>query len=198
MTGIEFVKVDSMYEYHVRVSFVNGTTKEIPAGSQLFSPTTFPPNPPSKISSAANYTAEVSPTSEMMFSEGSDDQSITVVITRAGSRTWCGGIAVHGDYKTQRYLTGRLLLMVALNANDIITTSATVTIPIRINRRQVSNFETYYQTFASTLVITLRIPRRPDERVDLDDPDADLTIEPFHLFEADEEEWVPWVKEDRP
>ena len=85
-----------------------------------------------------------------------------------------------------------------LNANDIITTSATVTIPIRINRRQVSNFETYYQTFASTLVITLRIPRRPDERVDLDDPDADLTIEPFHLFEADEEEWVPWVKEDRP
>jgi len=79
---------------------------------------------------------------------------------------------------------------------DIVTTtSAAVTIPIEIDRRQITNFETYYQTLANSLWITLETPRSMDETVDPDDPSAEPPFSWGPEFEDDEEPWVPWERE---
>ena len=83
-----------------------------------------------------------------------------------------------------------------IQSHEIVTTtSAAVTIPIRVGRLQITNFETYYQTLANSLSIVLETPRTEDERVDPDDPSAEPPSTWGPEFEDDEEPWVPWVKE---
>ena len=78
-----------------------------------------------------------------------------------------------------------------IQSGDIVTTtSAAVTVPIEVDRRQVTNFETYYQTIANSLQIMLEIPGTEGESVDPDDPSAEIPIwDP--VFAEDEEPWVP-------
>jgi len=70
-----------------------------------------------------------------------------------------------------------------------------VTIPIVIDRRQITNFETYYETLANSLSIGLETPRTEDEKVDPDDPSAEQSPTWGPEFADDEEPWVPWVRE---
>ena len=81
-----------------------------------------------------------------------------------------------------------------IQARDIVTTSAAVTIPIVIDRRQITNFETYYETLANSLSIRLETPRTADESVDPDHPSAEQLPTWGPEFADDEEPWVPWVK----
>ena len=82
-----------------------------------------------------------------------------------------------------------------IQASDIVTTtSAAVTIPVEVNRRQITNFETYYQTLANSLSIMLEIPRTDGETVDPDDPSAEVHNNWGPKFTDDEEPWVPWEK----
>ena len=76
-----------------------------------------------------------------------------------------------------------------LQANEIVTTSATVTIPIEVGRQLAPNFETYYQTIAGALVINLQTE---EDHVDPDVPSPEFTFDQGQWFEHDEEEWVPW------
>jgi len=82
-----------------------------------------------------------------------------------------------------------------IQSHEIVTTTSTaVTIPIQVDRRQITNFETYYQTLANSLSIMLETPRAEDETVNPDDPSAGPPSNWGPEFEDDEEPWVPWVK----
>ena len=83
-----------------------------------------------------------------------------------------------------------------IQASDIVTmTSAAVTIPVEVNRRHITNFETYYLALANSLSITLEIPRTDGDMVDPDDPSAGVQNNWGPKFADDEEPWVPWEKE---
>ncbi|KAG8216388.1 hypothetical protein J3R82DRAFT_6492 [Butyriboletus roseoflavus] len=88
-----------------------------------------------------------------------------------------------------------------IEANKVVTTtSAPFTIPIDVDVRHPPTFETYYQTLANSLVITLQTLGE-EEDVDPDDPltfDEDLFTGWGPQFEDDEEAWVPWEKEVPP
>lgn len=84
-----------------------------------------------------------------------------------------------------------------IQASKIVTsTSARFTIPIELDDTHITNFDTYYQTLANQLTITLNIPRAVDEEADLDDPPSehDFGFGWDQLIEDDEEAWVPWEK----
>jgi len=82
-----------------------------------------------------------------------------------------------------------------IQSHKIVTmTSAPVTIPIKIDHRQISNFETYYQTLANSLRITLETPCTADGTVDPDDPSAEVPSSWGPDFPDDDEPWVPWEK----
>ena len=78
-----------------------------------------------------------------------------------------------------------------LQANETVTMNATVTIPVEVDHQLVPNFETYYQTIASALVISLRTE---EDRVDPDVPSPPPIFNIGQWFEEDEEEWIPWVR----
>jgi len=81
-----------------------------------------------------------------------------------------------------------------IQSRKIVTTSAAINIPIKIDRRQISNFETYYQTLANSLRIKLETPRTVDETVNPDDPSAEVPPSWGPDFPEDDEPWVPWEK----
>ena len=76
----------------------------------------------------------------------------------------------------------------------VTTTSAAVIIPVAVDRGQVSNFETYYQTLGNSLRITVETPRSEDDSVDPDDPSVGVPPSWAPEFGDDEEPWVPWEK----
>jgi hypothetical protein len=177
---------------------------------------------------------------------GSEDQVVTVVITRTGpARTFTAPLAIRGcvdptqssrwavehdmlrpepvhrstrilrsmvedveDAKRNRWKAscsggGDATISIAMpnstfdeiQSHEIVTTTSTaVTIPIQVDRRQITNFETYYQTLANSLSIMLETPRAEDETVNPDDPSAGPPSTWGPEFEDDEEPWVPWVK----
>ncbi|KAF8122560.1 hypothetical protein EV363DRAFT_1554195 [Boletus edulis] len=255
--SIETIDVESIYEYFIRISFANGTTEHLSAGFTGFQPLYDPTDArqvlnsetvglkamrvPGEYSPITNYTAQIS---SLVFIEGSDDQVVTIVITRTGpARIFTAPLTVRGCveptfsskwaveyditipdsqpmHRPGYVLRSRLedvqdakrnswghpcsfsrdgTVITMPNSTDdgiqsheiVTTTSAAVTIPIKIDRRQISNFETYYQTLANSLQITLETPRTADETVDPDDPSAEVR-EPD--FPDDDEPWVPWEK----
>ncbi|KAG6379611.1 hypothetical protein JVT61DRAFT_10119 [Boletus reticuloceps] len=219
--SIEIIDIESIYEYFIRISFANGTTEYMSAGFTGFQPL-YDPTDTRRISS-------------LVFTEGSDDQVVTIVITRTGPAriftaplmvricvepTFSSKWAVEPGYVLRSTLEdvqdakrnswrppcsfGRdSTVSIAMpNSTDdeiqshkiVTTTSAAVTIPIKIYRRQISNFETYYQTLANSLRITLETPRTVDETVNPDDPSAEVPPSRHPDFPDDDEPWVPWEK----
>ncbi|KAG8216422.1 hypothetical protein J3R82DRAFT_6527 [Butyriboletus roseoflavus] len=77
-----------------------------------------------------------------------------------------------------------------IQANKVVTTtSAAFTISINVDDTHIPNFETYYQTLANSLTITLETPRREDEDVDPDDPSGERDFGWGPRFEDDEKAW---------
>ncbi|KAI9568061.1 hypothetical protein HD554DRAFT_2039155 [Boletus coccyginus] len=221
---VEMVNVEFMYEDFIRVPFSNGTTEEISVGHTSFQPLYNPADTPQRPSSETigleprhfgvprkdppitNYTAQVS---GLAFTQGSEDQAVTVVITRTGpARTFTAPLTDQYPDPNVFYVLHRRMLkqdaeginlgvsadvmsrsltmpnstLSEIQSGDIVTTtSAAVTIPIEIDRRQITNFETYYQTLANSLWITLETPRSVDETVDPDDLSAELPFLGFSL-----------------
>ncbi|KAF8551405.1 hypothetical protein OG21DRAFT_287686 [Imleria badia] len=264
-SNIELSDVEFMYEYFIRVPFANGTTEEILAGltsfQPLYDPTDTLRGPSSEAialepthlgatlkDSPINYTAQVS---DLVFTEGSENQVVTVVITRTGpARTFTAPLTIQACVQTthsskwaveygmrgsgllrspgyvlrstpedvqarekmrHRWIpscrgrsdgTGVSVTMPnstsdEIQSGDVVTTtSAAVSIAVAVDRLQVANFETYYQTLANSLRITLETPRSEDESVNPDDPSAEVpsTWGPEPKFGDDEEPWVPWEK----
>ncbi|KAF8122559.1 hypothetical protein EV363DRAFT_1456389 [Boletus edulis] len=264
--SMEVINIESIYEYFIRVSFANGTTEDISAGFTGFQPLYDPADTqiPSlktvelkamhvpangEYSPGTNYTARIS---GLVFTEGSDDQVVTIVITRTGpariftapltvrgcveptfSSKWAVeyDITMSGSHSMHRpgYVLrstledvqdaeqnswgypcffsrdGSVSITMPNSTDDeiqsykiVTTTSAAVTIPIKIDRRHISNFETYYQTLANSLQITLETPCTVDEIVDLDDPYAEDPSGWGPDFPDDDEPWVPWEKAAAP
>ncbi|KAF8434604.1 hypothetical protein L210DRAFT_3649099 [Boletus edulis BED1] len=256
--SIETIDVESIYEYFIRISFANGTTEHMSAGFTGFQPLYDPTDTrqvlnsetvglkamPGEYSPVTNYTAQIS---SLVFTEGSDDQVATIVITRTGpARIFTAPLTVRGcveptfsskwaveyditipnsqpmhrpryvlrstpenvqDRKLNSWRPSYLFnrdgtaITMPNSTNDeiqsheiVTTTSAAVTIPIKINRRHISNFETYYQTLANSLQITLETPRTADETVDPDVPSAEVPSSWRPDFPDDDEPWVPWEK----
>ncbi|KAF8555514.1 hypothetical protein OG21DRAFT_1410837 [Imleria badia] len=111
----EFVNVEAMYEYFVRVAFANGTRVEIPVGFTAFHPLYDPPSnnvvrsktvqlqtkesldgSPVDNDPVANYTAEISSKRDgFAFSQGQSSPN-SVAITRTGrARTFVEPLNLH-------------------------------------------------------------------------------------------------------
>jgi hypothetical protein len=265
----EFVDVEAIYEYFVRVAFTNGTTVEIPAGFTAFQPLYDPPSEnlvQSKTAQfrtrdslngslvdndpVANYTAEImSKHDGFTFSQGSDEQFVKVTITRTGrARIFVEPLALHlcidsslspkwaheytsdptlqsiqkpnqllratsVDFKrTKSPSTARCLPLGPNGASDpkqltmrnatadqiaagaiVTTTSDPVLFQIDADPRHATDFEAYYHTLSSMLILWLDVPRTQDEppnEADIIERRAMRKKTPE--VSADEEAWVPW------
>lgn len=84
-----------------------------------------------------------------------------------------------------------------IQANEVVTTTSTAfTISVGVDDTHIPTFETYYQTLANSLTITLET-REEDEGIDPDHPSGERDFGWGPQFEDDEEAWVPWQKKGR-